>query len=67
MLPAARLAARLVQPAAFAPARIALSRRNLSIDTKLSERERAAEAVYFQAEEKALIKKLAKKLGMVRA
>ncbi|KAJ1636962.1 hypothetical protein T492DRAFT_834904 [Pavlovales sp. CCMP2436] len=63
MLPAC-LAARLMQPVAFAPARHVLSRRSLGIETTLSERERAAEAVYFKKEEKELIKKLAKKLGM---
>ncbi|KAG8459429.1 hypothetical protein KFE25_013065 [Diacronema lutheri] len=38
--------------------------RPLAIDSQLSERERALEAVYFQKEEKELLKKIAKKMGM---
>lgn len=41
----------------------AASTRRLSIDTQLSERERAAEAVYFQKEEKELLKKIAQKVN----
>lgn len=33
-------------------------------DRVLSDRERAAEAVYFQKEERELLKKIAKKMGM---
>mmetsp|Transcript_1763 Transcript_1763/g.4965 ORF Transcript_1763/g.4965 Transcript_1763/m.4965 type:complete len:103 (+) Transcript_1763:65-373(+) len=43
---------------------LAARSRAFSIDKTLSERERAAESVYFAKEEKELLKRLSKKLGM---